>query len=100
MIEKAKIVQWILRDEYLKRSGISAGVWNGWTHRHLKRGVHFQIIGHQTLVHVRNLEEWIRTYKSTTKPKYFKEEINEKKPPKYDQVCTPARIRISEQEKL
>lgn len=60
-------MQWVTKEKFLDLSGLSSGVLRGWFDRHLHRGIHYQVIGHTTLVHLERVEEWIsqRDYTDT-----------------------------------
>ena len=60
-------MQWVTKEKFLDLSGLSSGVLRGWFDRHLHRGIHYQVIGHTTLVHLERIEEWIsqRDYTDT-----------------------------------
>ena len=60
-------MQWVTKEKFLDLSGLSSGVLRGWFDRHLLRGIHYQVIGHTTLVHLERVEEWIsqRDYTDT-----------------------------------
>ena len=63
-------MQWVTKEKFLDLSGLSSGVLRGWFDRHLQRGIHYQVIGHTTLVHLERVEEWIsqRDCIETAKP--------------------------------
>ncbi len=44
---------------YAQSVGISDGVLDGWMRRGLEKGVHYVVIGHQTLIHVKRVDQWI-----------------------------------------
>lgn len=52
-------MQWVTKDKYLEKSGLTNGVLRGWFDRHLRRGVHYQVIGHTTMINVELVDEWI-----------------------------------------
>jgi hypothetical protein len=51
-------MQWVTKEKFLDLSGLSSGVLRGWFDRHLHRGIHYQVIGHTTLVHLERIEEY------------------------------------------
>jgi hypothetical protein len=46
-------------DLYPQHLGISPGVLEGWIKRGLEKGIHYVVIGHQTLIHVKRTDQWI-----------------------------------------
>ena len=62
-------MKWISKTKYIEESGLSDGVLRGWFDRHLHRGVHYQVIGHTTMINVELVDEWITQQVSDPKVK-------------------------------
>ena len=62
-------MKWISKAKYIEESGLSNGVLRGWFDRHLHRGVHYQVIGHTTMINVELVDEWITQQVSDHKVK-------------------------------
>lgn len=44
---------------YVQSIGITDGVLEGWMKRGLEKGIHYIVVGHQTLIHVRRADQWL-----------------------------------------
>lgn len=53
---------WVHKDKYCELSGITDGVLRGWIVRYFTGGVHYKIIGHQTMINIVAIDDWITSY--------------------------------------
>lgn len=53
---------WVHRDKYCELSGITNGVIRGWIQRHFVHGVHYKVIGKQTMINIVAIDDWITNY--------------------------------------
>lgn len=60
--DKGASIEWIHVDKAAEVIGISRNVIKGWFENHLTRGIHYQVIGHQTLINTRRLNEWLNCF--------------------------------------
>lgn len=60
--EERPRLEWIHIDKAAELIGVTKHVIKGWFENHLKRGVHYQVIGHQTLINIARLNEWLNDY--------------------------------------
>lgn len=44
---------------YVEQLGITDRVLEGWMRRGLEKGVHYIVVGHQTLIHVKRVDQWL-----------------------------------------
>ena len=48
------------KDAFADDLGVTPGVIDGWIGRHWERGLHYTVIGKQTIVNTEKASEWIR----------------------------------------
>jgi len=62
MIAESTKFDWMHLDKAAEELGLSKHVIKGWFENHLVRGVHYNVIGHQTLIHIARLNQWLDEY--------------------------------------
>lgn len=60
--ELSGATRWLHMDKFAEHRGLTRGVVQGWISRHLLRGIHYQVIGHQTLINTTEIDKWITEF--------------------------------------
>lgn len=60
--ETAAVLEWTHIDKAAEQLGVTKHVIKGWFENHLRRGVHYQVIGHQTLINTTRLNDWLTEF--------------------------------------
>ena len=53
---------WRQKSAYAQDIGVTEKVLSGWVHRYLKKGLHYKVIGHQTLFNTKEMAKWIQNF--------------------------------------
>ena len=54
-------MQWQNKTKVAEDMGISVRTLEGWLHKKLDKGVHWQTVGHKTLINVGKLNQWLNS---------------------------------------
>ena len=54
-------MKFINRKKYIADTGITPDVFDHWRKKHWEAGVHYTIIGHQTMLDLEEVEKWVES---------------------------------------
>ncbi len=57
-------MQWQNKTKVAEDMGITVRTLEGWLHKKLDKGVHWQTVGHKTLINVGKLNQWLNSQAS------------------------------------